>query len=67
MAGVNVPPPSSGIRKPTDNSKTNGQHINPPRYAQMGGLGSASKTEAGVNNTGNSNNLTVSKPNGGRK
>lgn len=53
-------PGGGGIRKPTDAAQDNGQVINPPRYAQFGGLTSAEKA-AGYNP------LTISKPNGGRK
>ena len=31
-------PSSDGLRKPTDPQKENGQIINPPRYAELGGL-----------------------------
>lgn len=31
-------PSSAGLRQPTDAQKENGQIINPPRYAEMGGL-----------------------------
>lgn len=36
-------PSSDGLRKPTDSQKENGQIINPPRYAEMGGLDSAKR------------------------
>lgn len=58
-------PSSSGLRYPTDNAKNNGRQINPPRFAEMGGLTGGSKTAAGVNNTGNSNSLRLSKPSDG--
>lgn len=62
------PPPSGGIRKPTDSAPMNGVHYNPPRYAEMGGLDGASRTVTTVNNSkfDVGNPLTVSKPNGGR-
>jgi hypothetical protein len=53
-------PAAGGIRKPTDPAQENGQIINPPRYAEFGGLTSASKIAG-------HNPLTISKPNGGRK
>lgn len=36
-------PSSAGLRKPTDAQKENGQIINPPRYAEHGGLDSAKR------------------------
>lgn len=36
-------PSSEGLRKPTDSQKENGQIINPPRFAEMGGLDSAKR------------------------
>lgn len=52
-------PSAGGLRRPTDAGKMNGQVINPPRYAEMGGLTGPTKTAA-------ENPLTISKPNGGR-
>lgn len=54
------PPPSTGLRRPTDAGKVNGQMLNPPRYAELGGLSGPSKTAE-------MNPLTISKPNGGRR
>lgn len=34
---------ASQPRRPTDNNQQNGQIVNTPRYAAMGGLSSASK------------------------
>lgn len=31
-------PSADGLRKPTDPQKENGQIINPPRFAEIGGL-----------------------------
>jgi hypothetical protein len=42
-------------RRPTDNSQQNGQIVNTPRFAVMGGLDNASKT-------GKRNQMTMSKP-----
>lgn len=62
------PPSSGGLRKPTDASQLNGMAVNPPRYAEWGGLNGPSKTKTTVNNSqfDIGNPLTVSKPNGGR-
>ena len=60
-------PPSSGLRQPTDNAKNNGQMVNPPRYAELGGLTTAGKIAPDVNATSNSNNLSITKPGGGRR
>jgi hypothetical protein len=69
MAGVNVPPPSGGIRKPTDPSQLNGPAYNPPRFAEYGGLRGPEKVKTSANNSifDVGNPLTISKPNGGRK
>ena len=60
MASGFLQPSSEGLRKPTDPQKENGQIINPPRYAELGGLDRPSRIEQ-------KNALTISKPNGGRK
>jgi len=52
-------PSSSGLRKPTDPQKENGQVMNPPRYAELGGLDKPSRIAQ-------KNPLHISKPNGGR-
>jgi len=39
-------PREAPIRSATTNAQTNGRTINPPRYAQFGGLSSASKVGA---------------------
>jgi hypothetical protein len=52
-------PSGEGLRKPTDTQKENGQIINPPRYAEFGGLDRADRIKQ-------KNPLTISKPNGGR-
>lgn len=63
------PPPSGGFRKPTDASQLNGVVVNPPRYAEWGGLSGPGKTATSVNNSkfDIGNPLTISKPNGGRR
>jgi hypothetical protein len=53
-------PSSAGLRKPTDPDKNNGQVINPPRYAELGGLDKPSRIAQ-------ANPLTISKPGGGRR
>lgn len=57
--GQFLKPSSSGLRRPTDPNKENGQVVNPPRYAEWGGLTGPSKTAE-------RNPFTISKPNGGR-
>ena len=52
-------PSTQGLRKPTDPQKENGQIINPPRYAEHGGLDKASRVAQ-------KNPFTISKPGGGR-
>jgi len=53
-------PSAEGLRKPTDPQKENGQIINPPRFAEFGGLDRPSRIAQ-------ENALSISKPNGGRK
>jgi len=43
------------IRRPLDNSKSNGQIINPPRFNDFGGLTNAGKA-------GSKNKMTLSNP-----
>jgi hypothetical protein len=52
-------PSTAGLRKPTDPEKDNGQIINPPRYAELGGLDKPSRIAQ-------KNPLTIAKPMGGR-
>lgn len=47
-------------RRPTDNSQQNGQIVNTPRFAAMGGLDTAAKT-------GPRNKMSLSKPGDGKK
>jgi hypothetical protein len=49
-------PSTAGLRKPTDPQKENGQIINPPRYAEFGGLDKASRVAQ-------RNPLQIKKPN----
>jgi hypothetical protein len=51
-------PSTGGLRRPTDAQKENGQIINPPRYAEMGGLDAPKRIAQ-------KNPFTISKP--GRK
>ena len=48
-------PSTSNIRKPTDAAQDNGQVINPPRFAQLGGLDKPSRIAK-------KNPLTIRKP-----
>lgn len=50
-------PSNAGLRQPTDPQKENGQIINPPRYAEYGGLDSGKRIAQ-------KNPLTITKPNG---
>ncbi len=45
---------ASAPRRPTDNNQQNGQIVNTPRYAQMGGLSGAAKYAK--------NKMSLSKP-----
>ena len=48
-------PSEKGRRSPTSNAKENGQIVNPPRYAEMGGFTGPSK---GVSK----NKMSIRKP-----
>ena len=48
-------PSEVGRRDPLDNSRANGRVMNPPRYAETGGLSGSSK---GVKK----NNMTIASP-----
>lgn len=52
-------PSSKGRRDPLSNSKTNGRIVNPPRFAELGGLSSAKKKGAMMKNS-----LSIRKPGG---
>jgi hypothetical protein len=43
MASEFLKPSNAGLRQPTDAQKENGQIINPPRYAEFGGLDKATR------------------------
>jgi hypothetical protein len=60
MSSNKYEPASTGMRKPTDNSRVNGRVVNPPRFAELGGLTSGSKALTG-------NNIKIHKPGGGAK
>lgn len=64
MASNFLRPSEGGLRQPTDNKKMNGAIINPPRYAELGGLTGASKVGPGVNGIPDSNDLRITKPGG---
>lgn len=44
-------PSSKGFRNPMANEKVNGNIVNPPRMAEMGGLSSARKSGAMAKNS----------------
>ena len=46
---------ASQPRRPTDNNQQNGQIVNTPRYAQLGGL-------SGANKANTKNKMTTSHP-----
>lgn len=52
-------PSSKGMREPTSNQQNNGQVVNPPRFAEMGGFTS---TRKGFKK----NDKTIRKPGGER-
>ena len=51
---------AQSVRRPTDNNQQNGQIVNTPRYATMGGL----KGAAAI---GTKNKLAIRPPGDGRK
>jgi hypothetical protein len=53
---------ASAPRKPTDNKQQNGQVVNPPRYAEFGGL-TSSHTHQGKHVS----SVQLAKPGDGRK
>lgn len=57
MTQTYLKPTSKGFRQPTDNALQNGNIMNPPRYAEMGGLTSGAKSKAM-----HANNKTLKKP-----
>ena len=46
MSSNFLKPSSRGFRQPTDNSLENGNIVNPPRYAELGGLSSGAASKA---------------------
>jgi len=48
------------VRRPTDNNQANGQIVNTPRYAEMGGLSGAAKI-------GSKNKMAIKPPGDGKK
>ena len=48
------------VRRPTDNNQANGQIINTPRYATMGGLSTAAKA-------GTKNKMAIVPPGDGKR
>lgn len=59
MSDAYLKPNPGGLRKPTDPQKINGQFVNPPRYAEHGGLDKPERVYQ-------ENPFNISKPNGGR-
>lgn len=51
---------AASVRRPTDNNQQNGQIINTPRFAEMGGLSSAAKA-------GTKNKMAIVKPGDGKR
>lgn len=47
MSSNFLKPSESGLRKPTDSGKTNGQIHNVPKYCEHGGFSSSSKAAGG--------------------
>jgi len=54
------PKPGPGLRPPTSNQKNHGRVVNPPRYAELGGLTDAAKALT-------PNQMRIAKPGGGAK
>lgn len=51
---------AQSVRRPTDNNQQNGQIVNTPRYATLGGLSGAAKI-------GSKNKMAIRPPGDGRK
>lgn len=64
MSSNFLKPSSTGLRQPTDPKQINGDVVNPPRYAELGGLSGPSKTKTTVNNSmfDMGNPFRISKP-----
>ncbi len=48
------------VRRPTDNNQMNGQVVNTPRFAEMGGLSGAAKA-------GSKNKMAIKPPGDGKR
>jgi hypothetical protein len=57
MSNIFNKPTGKGARNVQDNKRENGRVINPPRYAQMGGLTGPSKMKM------NADGMKIKKPN----
>lgn len=57
MSTTYLKPSSKGKRGELDNGRNNGRIVNPPRFAQLGGLSSAKKKGAMTKNA-----LSIKKP-----
>jgi len=68
MSSNFLAPSGAGLRKPTDDNQINGQIVNPPRYAEWGGLSGPSKVKSIVNKSLYDFGMpfNISKPGGGR-
>ena len=68
MSSNFLAPSNAGLRKPTDEAQVNGVVVNPPRYAEWGGLSGPSKVKTTVNKSlyDIGNPFNISKPGGGR-
>jgi len=68
MSSNFLKPSSGGLRMPTDPTQVNGVIINPPRFAEMGGLRQADRVKTTVNRSffDIGNPFHISKPGGGR-
>lgn len=55
-------PNSRGFREPTSNEKVNGNVVNPPRMAEIGGLSTTRKSHAMAKNS-----MTIRSPGGSAK
>ena len=68
MSSNFLAPSSAGLRQPTDPTQINGTVVNPPRFAEYGGLSGPKKVATSANNSyfDIGNPFRMSKPGGGR-
>ena len=55
MSSTYLKPTTKGMRQPLDNGSTSDMIVNPPRWAELGGLKNSSKI-------GKKNTMTVKRP-----